>query len=138
MLDDHLVQSDRGRLALVPGVRFAGAWYAAFVAIFVADVVIAMSDVIVEPASRRSQGGLPAGEYFMHIVLSVLAGAYLHAVAVATAGWAELPTALTWAAAAPWPLRATLGVMAVGCLGRFVEHKRALRPASRLLRLSSS
>src|SRR4051812_17169470 len=63
------------QLALVPSVRFAGAWYAAFVAMFVADVAIAMADVAVEPASRKSQGGLPGGEYLMHVVLSVLVGA---------------------------------------------------------------
>ena len=104
------------QLAVVPTVRFGGAWYAAFVTLFIADVAIALLDVAVEPASRRSQGGLPPGEYFMHIVLSVLAGAYLHALAGATSGWSKLPTAITWAPAAPLPLRLTLGVMAAGCL----------------------
>ncbi|APR84754.1 Hypothetical protein A7982_10103 [Minicystis rosea] len=104
------------QMALVPNVRFAGAWYAAFVALFVADVAIAMADVAVEPASRRSQGGIPGGEYLMHIVLSVLVGAYLHALFVDTVPWAELPTALTWAPVAPFGLRLALGGMAAGCL----------------------
>ncbi len=41
------------------------------------DVYVAWSDVWEETASRRSQGGLPRGEYFMHIVLSLLVGSYL-------------------------------------------------------------
>ena len=104
------------QLALVPNVRFAGAWYGAFAALFVADVGIALADVAVEPASRRSQGGLPDGEYFMHIVLSVLAGAYLHAVAVASLPWASLPSSVSYAPAAPPAIRAALGALAVGCL----------------------
>src|SRR5262249_53190061 len=87
----------------------------AFVALFVADVGIALTDVAIEPASRRSQGGLPPGEYFMHIVLSILAGAYLHTIAVASLPWATLPAGVAWAPAAPLPLRAGLGVMAIGC-----------------------
>jgi hypothetical protein len=104
------------QMALVPSVRFAGAWYAAFVALFVADVAVALADVAVEPASRRSQGGLPGGEYFMHIVLSILAGAYLHSVLTTSMPWASLPTGVAFAPAAPLALRAALGVTAAVCL----------------------
>jgi len=104
------------QMALVPSVRFGGAWYPVFVALFVADVGVALADVAVEPASRRSQGGLPGGEYFMHIVLSVLAGAYLHAIYVSSRPWASLPTGVTCAPAAPLALRVALAAMAAGCL----------------------
>jgi hypothetical protein len=114
------------QMALVPNVRFAGAWYAAWVALFVADVGVALADVAVEPASRRSQGGLPAGEYFMHIVLSVLAGAYLHSLAVASLPWASLPPSVSYAPSAPLALRTALGVMALGCLSVAVYEALAL------------
>jgi hypothetical protein len=104
------------QFALVPNVRFAGGWYGAFVGLFVADIAIAALDVAVETASRRAQGGLPAGEYFMHITLSVLAGAYLHALAVSTASWRALPTGLALEAHAPAPLRVALGGMALASL----------------------
>src|SRR4051794_9057360 len=45
----------------MPNVCFAGAWYAAFVALYVLDAVIAIADVLSEPASRRDIGGLPRG-----------------------------------------------------------------------------
>jgi hypothetical protein len=132
------------QMALVPNVRFAGAWYAAWVALFVADVGIALADVAVEPASRRSQGGLPAGEYFMHIVLSVLAGVYLHSLGVASLPWAALPSGVSYAPSAPLALRAALGVMSLGCLSvaayetlALLSHGRS-RPVHVAVRLRTS
>jgi hypothetical protein len=93
-----------------------GAWYVAFVALLVADAAIAVADVVVEPASRRAQGGLPPGEYLAHVVLSVLVGAYLHALIVASSGWATQPTALVVVSSQPGVLRALLLVLAAGCL----------------------
>jgi hypothetical protein len=62
---------------VVANLRFHG-WALLFLAaLFASDVYVAWSDVWEETASRRSQGGLPRGEYFMHIVLSLLAGSYL-------------------------------------------------------------
>ncbi len=115
------------QMTLVPSVRFGGAWYAAFVALFVADVGIALADVAVEPASRRSQGGLPGGEYFMHIVLSVLVGAYLHAVAVGSAPWASLPAGVAYAPSAPLALRLALAGLGAGCLTVAAVEARTLR-----------
>jgi hypothetical protein len=100
--------------AIVPNVRLTGAFYAAFVLLLVIDVAVAAIDVALEPASRRAQGGLRPGEYFMHIVLSVLAGAYLHAMASSTAAWRTLPTAVTFEPHAPPLLRVALAVMALG------------------------
>jgi hypothetical protein len=104
------------QLSLVPNVRFEGRAYAVFVALFVADVVIAVADILVEPASRRGIGGLPPGEYLMHIVLSVLVGAMLHALIAATWGWPSLPTAIRVVPAAPAALRMALGALALGCV----------------------
>jgi hypothetical protein len=103
------------QLAAVPNLRFGGACYALFGALFVVDVAVAIADVAVEPKSRRGLGGLPDGEYLMHIVLSVLVGAYLHALATGTAGWWRLPTAVTVVPAAPGWLRAVLGLVGAGC-----------------------
>lgn len=62
---------------VVANFRFYG-WALLFLAcLFAADVYVAWSDVWEETTSRQSQGGLPRGEYFMHIVLSLLVGSYL-------------------------------------------------------------
>lgn len=105
------------QFALVPNVRFNGVYYAAFAALFAADIAVAWTDVAIEPASRRSQGGLPRGEYFMHIVLSVLVGAYLHAIAGDSLGWRSLPSAVVIAPVdIPAWLRALLLAMSAGSL----------------------
>jgi hypothetical protein len=105
------------QFAIVPNVRLHGAYYAAFAALFVADVAVAWTDVAIEPDSRRSQGGLPRGEYFMHIVLSVLVGAYLHAIATDSLGWRHLPSAVVLAPVdIPAPLRALLLAMSAGSI----------------------
>jgi hypothetical protein len=100
----------------VPNLRFEGAWYAAFVALYVADVAIAVADVLCEPAARREVGGLPRGEYLAHIVLSVLVGALLWNLALGSSRWATAPTALTWTPAMPDALRLALAVLAAGSL----------------------
>jgi hypothetical protein len=118
------------QFAIVPNLRMAGAWYAALVGLFVVDVAIALSDVLVEPASRRSQGGLPAGEYLMHMILSVMAGALLHAIATSTAGWRALPTGIAIEPHAPAPLRLALGGMSAGSLAVAALEVAALVEAS--------
>jgi len=104
------------QFAIVPNVRLCGAWYAAFVALFAVDAAIAVADVLVEPDTRRSVGGLPRGEYLAHIVLSVLVGALLYSLARHTIGWASEPTAIAWAPCMPGALRAALAVLGGGCL----------------------
>jgi hypothetical protein len=104
------------QFSLVPNARFGGAWYAAFVALFALDVAIAIADVLVEPASRRSLGGLPAGEYLAHVVLSVLAGAYLHALAVGTSSWRAFPSRIALEPHAPSLLRLALAALGAGSL----------------------
>jgi hypothetical protein len=103
------------QLAVVPELRFGGAWFIAFAGLYAADVTVAVADVLVEPASRKSLGGLFGGEYLMHIVLSLLIGAYLHALYGATAAWPSLPTAIALSPVGPAWLRVALGGMAAGC-----------------------
>ena len=62
---------------IIANLRFHGAALLFLVVLYGADVLIAWSDVWEETISRRSQGGLPRAEYFMHIVLSLLVGAYI-------------------------------------------------------------
>lgn len=61
----------------IANLRFHGWALLLLACLFAADVYVAWSDVWEETGSRRSQGGLPRGEYFMHIVLSLLVGSYL-------------------------------------------------------------
>jgi hypothetical protein len=105
------------QFAFVARFEPGGAWVVALGALFVADVSIAVADVLEEPRSRAAQGGLPRGEYLTHIVLSVMVGVYLHGVGREAVGWWQLPTDLRLVAGRlPAAMVAVLDVMAVGSL----------------------
>ncbi|MEM6671765.1 MAG: hypothetical protein AAF726_02915 [Planctomycetota bacterium] len=70
----------------VPNFDLAGGWYAALLALLAFDVGISIVDFWLEPASRREAGGLPRGEYVLHVVLAMLFGAL---VATVLSGGAE-------------------------------------------------
>lgn len=106
----------------VANFRFHGAALLILAAVFALDVFVAWSDVWEETASRRSQGGLPRGEYFMHIVLSLLVGCYL--VLVAQTVWPDrnLPSAVViQPPAVPAIFRLWMNTMAVTASGFFMH-----------------
>jgi hypothetical protein len=110
----------------VANLRFHGVALLALVALYATDVFIAWSDVWEETASRKSQGGLPRGEYFTHVVLSVLVGAYI--MSVAQAVWPDrlLPAAVVVdPPQVPALLRALMTLMGLSALGVFVFDLQA-------------
>lgn len=110
----------------VANLRFHGAALLVVGLLYGLDVFIAWADVLEEPASRKAQGGLPRGEYFMHVVLSLLIGAYL--LQVAQTVWPDrlLPTAIVIdPPPVPFLLRAMMTSMGVVALGFFAHDLRA-------------
>ena len=109
----------------VANLRFRGALLLVPALFYAADVFVAWSDVWEETESRRGQGGLPRGEYLMHVILSVLVGIYLCCVGQAI--WPDrlLPAGI---AIAPPPvpalLRAVMTGMGVVAIGFFVHDLR--------------
>jgi hypothetical protein len=117
----------------VANLRFHGAALLFLAALYAADVFIAWADVWEERDSRAPQGGLPRGEYFMHVVLSLLVGLYL--MSTFQAVWPDrlLPTALHVAPPdVPAALRAFMTLMGVVALGTFARdlHRWLSRPAA--------
>ena len=107
---------------IVANLRFHGAVLFALFAIYALDVYVAWSDVWEETGSRQPQGGLPRGEYFMHIVLSLLIGAYL--LSVVQAVWPDrlLPTDIVVdPPPVPAVLRGLMSFMGVAAAGFFVH-----------------
>ncbi|QSQ11937.1 SRPBCC family protein [Myxococcus landrumensis] len=115
----------------VPHVRFQGWALAVLALLYAADVLVAFADVWEERDSRASQGGVPRGEYFMHVVLSVLVGLYL--MATFQAVWVDrlLPTGVRIEPpAVPVALRllmTTLGVTALVTFWNDLARWRAFR-----------
>ena len=89
-------------------------------ALYFCDIFVAWADVLEENRSRAAQGGLPRGEYFMHVVLSVFVGCYL--MATAQAVWRDfyLPTNIVYSPPnVPLVLRFYMTLMAIIAFGNF-------------------
>src|SRR5215471_1901043 len=127
---------------VIANFRFHGLALAILGVVYAADVIVAWSDVLEETASRRQQGGLPRGEYFMHIVLSLLIGAYL--MTVAKTVWPDrlLETGIVLAPpAVPFILRAYMTLMGITAVGTFLHDLRgwlSFRRAARRAALAPS
>lgn len=99
---------------IIANVRFHGAALLLLATLYAVDVFVAWSDVLEETSSRGQLGGLPRGEYFMHIVLSLMIGCYLTLVVQAV--WPDrlLPTAIVIdPPPVPFVLRAYMTLMGV-------------------------
>ena len=86
--------------ALIYSVLFAGlsswewhgAWAWVLVLVFSVEIVLTLWDFVVEDRTRL----LPATERVTHTVLAINAGAFIALLALNSADWASLPTALVW------------------------------------------
>jgi len=98
---------------VIPNFTLHG-WFAwGLLAVFVVDVAISIWDFSLEQKSRRFLGGLPGGEYVLHMLMAMVFGAFVTAcIYDPRVGLAE-PTQLAYApAAVPVVLRLMLLVMA--------------------------
>ena len=102
----------------LPWLAWRGVWAAVLALVVATEIVITLADFVVEDRVREPLGGVFPGERCMHAVMALLYGAVLaHLVPEMLAWWHE-PTALAWAPASiPEPLRALLGLMALGVFG---------------------
>jgi hypothetical protein len=116
---------------LVPNFSFHGGAMVALVLLLAFDLAISIADFWLEPDSRRDLGGLPRGEYLLHVLMAMLFGA-LVAVVLTTGGSLHEPTALHWLGVEQqaW-LRVGLAVMAIGVLWSGLADLVAVRRLGR-------
>lgn len=99
----------------LPWLAWQGWWAAIFVGVLTAEIVLTMSDFIVEKSVRKPLGDVYAGERVTHAVMGILYGAMIACLLPASWDWWHQPTALTeLAPPVPEVLRWGLTVMAVG------------------------
>ena len=116
--------------ATLPWMVWHGAWAMVLVAIFVAEIVLTLTDFVTETTVRRSLGDVFAGERVTHALMGILYGAMIAVLLPELATWWREPTALRLAPAAiPAALRWILTVMAAGV---FLSGVRDLYAAARL------
>jgi hypothetical protein len=119
------------QFVIVPNVELRGRWLLALGALFAIDVAVGITDILLEPKSRAPQGGLSAHEYLIHMILSVLVGAELCAIAAAAVPLASSPTAIVIGSQVPLWLRVVLGLMAVGSSACAIVEALLLAESSR-------
>src|SRR5262245_52451463 len=99
---------------LVPNFAMHGLWFWSLILIFAFDVGISIWDFALERRSRQFLGGLPSGEYVMHIIMGMLFGRLVTAVGFGGQHWPTLPTRVFYAPAdVPIALRLVLAIMAL-------------------------
>jgi len=92
-------------------LRWQGGWAWLFVALLGIEIVITLTDFVIEDRTRR----LPALERVLHTVLAINFGALIALLAPELAGWAAAPTALVPTSYGIWSVVMTvfsLGVLA--------------------------
>ncbi len=103
---------------LVPNFAMQGAYFWLLMGIFAFDVCISLGDFMIEGASRKFFGGLPTGEYVLHIILAMLFGALVTSVIYSVGHWAAMSTRLAYQpAAVPDLLRVIMVFMGLFVLG---------------------
>jgi len=103
--------------ATLPWISWQGAWALVLVGVLVAEIVLTLTDFVVEIAVRKQLGDVYAGERVTHAVMGILYGAMVAKLIPMLVDWWRRPTALMveWVDI-PAVLRWGLVVMAAGVL----------------------
>lgn len=94
--------------------EWRGAWAVVLAALVAAEIVITMTDFVIESFDRKPLGDVAAGERVTHGLMGICYGAMLANLWPVWRGWATLPTALTASHAAGPLLGAILLLMSIG------------------------
>lgn len=99
----------------LPWLAWRGSWVIALVAVLCAEIVLTLTDFVVEITVRKALGDVYGGERVTHAVMGILYGAMIASLIPALIGWWALPDALALASPdVPVVLRWGLAVMAAG------------------------
>ncbi|EDL56547.1 hypothetical protein [Gimesia maris] len=113
---------------VIPNLVLQGFYFWCLLALFVFDILISIVDFALERESRRLLGGLPSGEYVLHIIIAMLFGGLVTAVCLEAAAWRNEPTQIIYApAAVPDVLRLVMAVMALLVLFSGIQDAIAAR-----------
>lgn len=111
---------------LVPNFELHGSFAIALIALLAFDVAISILDFSMERQSRQLLGGLPSGEYVLHMIMAMLFGAFAASLAPSLGTWIDLPAGIHHnPALAPDWLRMTMASMALMVLYSGVIDARA-------------
>src|SRR5262249_22795914 len=84
----------------LPWFACRGAWALVFAGVIVAEIVLTMTDFVIEIAVRKQLGDVYAGERVTHAVMGILYGAMAANLIPVIWGWWSSPTAFAYEPAA--------------------------------------
>jgi hypothetical protein len=113
--------------ATLPWLAWHGAWVLVLVVVLAAEIVLTLTDFVVEITVRKPLGDVYAGERVTHAVMGILYGAMVASlIPVLIAWWAQPNAVIATSPDVPGVLRWGLVVMAAGV---FVSGLRDLYAA---------
>ena len=112
----------------LPWVAWQGWWTAALCVLLAAEVVVTITDFIVEDRVRKQLGGLMPGERATHALMGIVYGAMLAHIIPVLARWATAPSTLAFE---PAPVPTVLRwALTAGAIGIGISGARDLYAAS--------
>jgi hypothetical protein len=101
--------------ATLPWLAWQGSWTAVLAVVLMTEIVLTLSDFVVEMRVRKPLGDVYAGERITHAVMGIIYGAMVANLLPVLWHWWSLPTALVpLEAAVPEPVRWSMALMAAG------------------------
>lgn len=76
----------------LPWFAWSGGWAYVLGGLLFAEIVITLTDFVVERRTRASQGGLATGEFLTHVVMAIIYGAFLATLAPHLWAWTAMET----------------------------------------------
>jgi hypothetical protein len=111
---------------LLPNFALLGTFAWILPVLFLLDVAVSVWDFWLEQESRRFLGGLPAGEYVLHMLMAMVFGSMVVTSIPTLARWIHAPTHVAYAPAhVPVMLRLVMLAMALLVLASGLEDARA-------------
>src|SRR5947209_10082147 len=98
----------------LPWLAWQGLWVGVLAAVLLAEIVLTLTDFVVEIRVRKPLGDVYAGERVTHAVMGIIYGGMVANLAPVLLDWWSQPTAMLPAPAVPGVLRWGLSLMAVG------------------------
>jgi len=101
----------------LPWLAWPGGWTLLLIGVLVAEILLTLTDFVVEISVRKTLGDVYGGERVTHAIMGILYGAMIASLIPVLVEWAALPTALAvHPPDAPLALRSALLLMAFGVL----------------------
>jgi hypothetical protein len=112
---------------VIPNFTLHGAAFWLLMALLAVDVAVSIVDFAIERQSREFLGGLPSGEYVLHMVIAMVFGAMVTAIVLRAGRWGLEPTSMRYQPAqVPLLVRFLLAIMAVVVLYSGVQDALAV------------